>query len=344
MRTATAGSDEDPERKRLRRRLKALSNENQQLINAIRQVLVAIDQMPDELKRRLEVLCRLAEGRSETMAEITAQAVKELREITDLPMMLCKQALVDAGGDQKKAIQILKEQVGKVREKRAENATLEGRIFTLVKPDGSEAVMVEVQCESAPVATGQNLAEFGALLTKQLLEGPGAKTADELLAQPSPDKSGRKLSDIWDDLVNKIREKIVVNRIARVLGPVGEYVHHNGKNGVLFVAEGANKTAPVLRDVAMHIAALRPSYANPEDVDAAIVQAERDRLTADAKKSGKPDNIVEKIVDGQLKKFYNDQGVLVAQPFAKDDSKTVSQALAESGLKAKAFERWVIGV
>lgn len=278
------------------------------------------------------------------MAEITAQAVKELREITDLPMMLCKKALVDAGGDQKKAIQLLKEQVGKVREKRAENATLEGRIFTLVRPDGSEAAMVEVQCESAPVAGGEDMTEFGTLLVKQLLEGPGAKTSEELLAQPAPDNSGRKLGEIWDDMTNKIREKIVVNRVARVPGPVGAYVHHDGKNGVLFLASGENKTAAVLREVAMHIAALRPTVTNPEDLDKAVVQAERDKLTAEAKKSGKPDNIVEKIVDGRMKTFYNDQGVLVAQPFAKDDSKTVSQALAEHGLKAKSFERWVIGV
>ncbi|MGE3316144.1 MAG: translation elongation factor Ts [Planctomycetaceae bacterium] len=321
-----------------------LERENQLLINTIRRVLVALDRMPDQLKWRLEELRELAEGRSETMAEISAQAVKELREITDLPMMTCKKALVDAGGDQKKAIQILKEQVGKVREKRAENATLEGRIFTLVREDGSEAAMVEVQCESAPVATGQNLSDFGSLLVKQLLEGPGAKNAEELLAQPAPDKSGRKLSELWDDIVNKIREKIVVNRVARVPGPVGAYVHHDGKNGVLFMATGANKTAPVLRDVAMHIAALRPSFTNPEDLDKAVVQAERDRLTAEAKKSGKPDNIIEKIVDGRMKTFYNDQGVLVAQPFAKDDSKTVSQALAEHGLTATSFERWVIGV
>ena len=144
------------------------------------------------------------------MAEISAQAVKELREITDLPMMRCKKALQEAGGDQKQAIEILKRDVGKVREKRAENATLEGRMFTLVRDDGSEAAMVEVQCESAPVAGGQNFGQFGTLLVKQLLEGPGAKTPEELLAQPAPDKSDRTLGEIWDDLVNKIREKIVV--------------------------------------------------------------------------------------------------------------------------------------
>ena len=278
------------------------------------------------------------------MADISAQAVKDLREITDLPMMLCKKALIEAGGDQKKAIEILKREVGKVREKRAENATLEGKIFTLVRDDGSEAAMVEVQCESAPVAAGQEFGEFGTLLAKQLLEGPGAKTSEALLPQPAPGKSGRTLNDIWDELVNKIREKIVVSRVARVTGPVGAYVHHDGKTGVLFQATGENKKATVLRDVAMHIAALKPTVTNPEDLDKAVVQAERDRLAAEAKKTGKPENIIEKIVDGRMKSFYNDQGVLVVQPFAKDENKTVSQALAEQGLKATSFLRWVIGV
>jgi elongation factor Ts len=303
-----------------------------------------LDQLPDPWKQQFEELRREADRRSETMAEITAQAVKELREITDLPMMTCKKALVEAEGDQQKAIEILKREVGKVREKRAENATLEGRIFTLVRDDGSEAAMVEVQCESAPVAGGEDMAKFGSLLVKQLLEGSGAAAPEELLSQQSPDGSGRTLNDHWDDLVNKIREKIVVTRIGRLNGPVGAYVHHDGKTGVLFQASGESKTAPILRDVAMHIAALKPTVTNSDDLDASVVKTERDRLTDEAKKSGKPDNIVEKIVDGRMKTFFVEQGVLVSQPFAKDDSKTVSQALAEQGLKATSFLRWVIGL
>lgn len=275
------------------------------------------------------------------MAEITAAAVKSLREKTDLPMMLCKKALTEADGDEAKAIEILKSQVKGLREKRAENATSEGRIFTRVAEDGSEAVMVEVQCESAPVANGVDMAQFGDQLTEVLLNGPGASTPEELLAQPAP--GGSTLNDVFDSLVNKIREKIVVARVARVSGPVGAYVHHDGKTGVLFQATGENKTAPVLRDVAMHIAAMKPMVCNPEDLDPALIKEERDKLTAEAKASGKPDNIIEKIVDGRMKNFYDLQGVLSVQPFAKDDSKTVAQALAEAGLKPKSFIRWVLG-
>ncbi len=278
------------------------------------------------------------------MAEISAGAVKALRDKTGMPMMDCKTALSEAGGDEKKAISILKEKSGKVMLKRAENATSEGKIFALVAKDGSKGAMVEVQCESPPVADAVDFVAFGKALVTQLLEGPGATIAEALLSQPAPDKSGKTLKDILDDLIGRIREKIVVARVARVEGPVAAYVHHDGKNAALFQATGEKTTADVLRDVAMHIVAMRPTVVNVEDLNPADVQAERDRLTKEAKASGKPDNVIDKIVDGRLKTYYKDEaGVLVAQGFAKDQTKTVSQALAEQGLKAKAFTRWVLG-
>jgi elongation factor Ts len=277
------------------------------------------------------------------MSEISAAAVKALRDKTDLPMMLCKKALIEAEGDEEKAKEILKREGLKVKEKRADNPTEEGRIFTSVAADGDEAVMVEVVCESPPVATGQDMARFGEKLVKQFLLGPGATTPDELLAQKDPDGSGKPLAELFDEMVNKIREKIVVTRVARMKGPVGAYVHHDHKTGVLFQASGSKKTVPVLKDVAMHIAALKPVVCYPEELDPGLVEKERERLREAAKKSGKPDNIVDKIVEGQLKTFYNEAGVLTFQPFAKEQSKTVSQVLAEQGLKAASFMRWVIG-
>lgn len=276
------------------------------------------------------------------MADISAAAVKQLREMTDLPMMECKKALTEAGGDQEKAIAILKENFKKVQLKRADNETSEGRIFVASKPDGSLAAMVAIVCESAPVATGASLNEFGTLCVQQLLEGPGAGTPEELLSQKAPGGSGKKLNELFEDMVNKIREKIVVKYADRADGPVGVYVHHDGKTGVLFQGTGKADVG-ILRDVAMHIAALRPAYVNADAVDKAAVQAERDRLSAEAKATGKPDNIIEKMVDGRMKNFYVEQGVLEYQPFAKDDTKAVSQALAEKGLKAKAFTLRKIG-
>lgn len=276
------------------------------------------------------------------MAEITAAAVKALREKTDLPMMECKKALSEAGGDEAKAIEILREQFKKVQVKRADNATLEGRIFLATRNGSAEAAMVEIQCESAPVATGEVLRDFGQSLADQLLNGPGASTPAELMAQ-KPAGASRTFQESYEEIVNKIREKIVVNRIARVTGPVGGYVHHDFKTAVLFIARGTPATPEILRDVAMHIAALRPAVATAEEVDPAVVEAERKRLTDEARASGKPENIIGKMVDGRMKVFYSEQGVLLFQPFARDDSKTVGQALTEAGLQVSSFLRWQVG-
>jgi elongation factor Ts len=277
------------------------------------------------------------------MSAVTAAAVKELREKTNLPMMDCKKALVEADGDEAKAIEILREQFKKIQMKRADNATSEGQILVVFKDDGSEAAMVELQCESAPVASSEGFQSLARQCANQLLNGPGATTPEELMAQPAPEVAGKTLQEVWEDLTNQIREKMVLAKVARVSGPVGGYVHHDGKTGSLCLAEGDSDKTDVLRDVAMHIAALNPGCCHPEELDAAEVDAERARLTDEAIASGKPENIVEKIVDGQMKKFYNEKGVLTFQAFAKDDSKLVSQAMAESGFKVKSFIRWVLG-
>jgi elongation factor Ts len=277
------------------------------------------------------------------MAEITAQAVKELRDLTDLPMMDVKRALVDANGDRDRAIELLKERNKKVMLKRLENATSEGLVRVGTSADGSIGAMVELQCESAPVAKADDFVFLADQLVKQLLAGPGAKTPEELLSQPAPDRPGQKLSDLLEEVVGKIREKMVVARVLRVAGPVGAYAHHDGKTGVLFNAAGEKKNVPVLKDVAMHIASMKPLVTHPEELPPEQVATERSRLTAEAAASGKPANIVDKIVDGRMKTYFAENGVLTNQLFVKDDSKTVSQALAESGLKASGFTRWILG-
>ena len=154
------------------------------------------------------------------MAEISATAVRELRERTGLPMMKCKEALVANNGDTEAAVQWLKSQVKGLLEKRGENATTEGQVKILVRPDGSEAVMIEIQCESPPVATGEDMNHFADELARQLLDGPGADTPEALLSQAAPSHSGQTLNDLYEDMINRIREKIVVSRVARVKGPV----------------------------------------------------------------------------------------------------------------------------
>lgn len=277
------------------------------------------------------------------MAEISAQAVKALRDKTNLPLMEVKKALIEANGDEARAIEILREAFKKIQIKRAENVTSEGLVRVLVAEDGSRGAMIELQCESAPVAKAEDFVLLADQCVKQLLNGPGADSPDALLAQPAPDRKGLTLQQLLEDVVNKIREKIVLARILRVDGPVGGYAHHDGKTGVLFRAEGANKTAAVLKDVAMHVASMRPIATFPEELPADDVAKERARLSQEAAASGKPANIIEKIVDGRMKTYYAEQGVLTFQLFVKDDSKTVNQALAEQGLKAAGFTRWLLG-
>ena len=276
------------------------------------------------------------------MAEITAAAVKALRERTDLPMMDCKKALVEADGDMEAAVEILKSQHKKIMDKRADNVTAEGAIAFAIAEDGSRGAMIELQCESAPVAANDEFVGLANACAQQLLNGGGAATPDELLDQ-TPEGADASLRQTWEELVNKIREKIVLGKVVSVEGPVAGYVHHDGKTGVLFQASGENGTADVLRDVAMHIAALKPTVVAESELDQAAVDAERARLTDEAKATGKPDNIIGKIVDGRMKNFYVEQGVLLHQAFAKEDSKTVSQVLAEDGLTAVGFTRWILG-
>lgn len=277
------------------------------------------------------------------MAEITAEAVRELRAKTDLPLMDCKRALTEANGDENLAIEILRKAGLKAATKRADNATDEGKFFLATTADGSAAALVEVLCESAPVAKSDDFNNFGTQCATQALNGPGAATAEELLAQPNPSNAGQKLNDLLLDVINKIREKIVVGRIWKIAGPVGGYVHHDGKTASIFQAKGAGSKLDVLKDVAMQVTAMQPKVTLSSELDPAMIATERDRLMEEGKASGKPVNIVEKMVEGRLKTFYRDNGVLVDQMFVKDDTKTVSKALADAGFEAVGFKRVVLG-
>jgi elongation factor Ts len=244
-----------------------------------------------------------------------------------------------------KAVAWLKERNKGKLEERAGNITAEGRMFVAVAPDNSAAALVEIQCESAPVATSESLRELGDALAKEEL-ACGAKTPDELLSRPAPGGKGT-LRDLYDETAGKIREKIVVARVTKVAGPVVSYVHHDGKTAALFQAEptkaGGQPDLDLMRDVAMHVVAMRSKVASPDQLDASAVSAEKERLMAEARATGKPENVLEKIVEGRMKNFYADQGVLTQQLFVKDDTKTISQALAEKGLQTKGFVLWSLG-
>ncbi|MGL4512543.1 MAG: translation elongation factor Ts [Lacipirellulaceae bacterium] len=274
------------------------------------------------------------------MAEITAALVKELRDETQLPMMDCKKALVEAGGDKEAAKQALREKGVKLMDGRRDRATEEGRIAAYASIAGKVGAIIELQVESAPVATNEDVIRLANDLAKQLATGPGAATADALWDQPSPSDAGKTLREVKEVLENRIREVFKLARVHRVAGPCGAYVHFDGKSGVLLEVEGG--TDEVAKDVSMHVAAMKPLATNADELDPADVARERATLVEAARAEGKPDNIIEKMVDGRMRNYYAEK-VLSEQPFVKDDKQTVGKYAAAAGMKLKGFSMWRLG-
>src|SRR5687768_8077441 len=226
------------------------------------------------------------------MAEITAALVRQLREETGLPMMDCKQALSETGGDLTAAKDIMRKKGLKLQEGRGGRDTSFGRFGIYAGVDKKAGAIVELKCESAPVAGSEEFIRLANALAQQLATGPGAKTADELLDQKSPAHPGKTLREVKDDMFNRIREVFNVGRLARLDGSSGGYSHNAGTvSGVIVQVEGGTDEAA--KDVSMHIAAMRPLAVNKEEVDPAIVDKERAILREQALSEGKPANIVD---------------------------------------------------
>jgi elongation factor Ts len=273
------------------------------------------------------------------VVEISAAAVKSLREQTGLPMMDCKKALVEAGGDAEAAVDWLRKHGKKTMEKRVGRETSFGRIAVEADLAAGRGAMVELQCESAPVAGHEEFMGLARDLVRQLATGPGAATPEELLTQPSPGRPGT-LRDQVDDLSNRIREVFRLARITRIDGPCGGYAHHNGALGVLVEVEGGS--AELAKDVCMHIAFSQPSVVAREALDPVLVAKEREIEMERARQEGKPEKVLGKIVDGRMKDFFA-RHCLLEQPFVKDASQTVGQLAAAGGMKIIRFVRWEIG-
>ena len=276
------------------------------------------------------------------MAEITAEAVKKLRDRTGIQMMKCKAALQKADGDMEKAIEILrKENVGAVA-KLAEREAGEGRIGVYIDPVKQVGALVELRCETAPVAKSEMFVKLANDLAKQVALQE-ATTSEALLAQPYVDDPKKTVNDRLAEVAGLMRENMKPVRMARLAGgPVGSYVHHDGSVGVLVLVEGAKGDVQLLRDVAMHITAKNPAAALREHVPQATVDKEMEIARAQAAATGKPANIVEKIAEGKMKTWYA-ENVLAEQPFVKDDSKTVGDLLKAAGLKLVKFVRLRVG-
>jgi len=274
------------------------------------------------------------------MADISAAAVKALRQRTGLPMMECKRALQETGGAVDAAIDYLRKQGKKTMEGRAGRETSCGRMGVFADVDKGVGALVELQCESAPVAGSDDFIQFATDLATQLATGPGAASVDELLSQSSPGKSGSTLGQQKDDIENRMREVIKINRIRRIDGPCGGYAHHTGTHGVLMEVEGGSQQ--LANEFCMHVAAMRPTALNTADLAPEVIDKEREILRAAALQEGKPENIVDKMVEGRLRSFY-EQCVLTEQPFVKDDKKTVGKTAKEAGMKIAQFVHWELG-
>lgn len=274
------------------------------------------------------------------MAEITAALVKAFRERTGLPLMDCKQALTEAGGDEEKAVNILRQRGEKLGDKRADRETAFGRFGIYAGTNKTSGAIVELKCESAPVTQNEEFIQLANDLAEALAK-TDVKTADELLKLSSPSKPGLTVGEQMAELFNRIREKFEVGRFARFEGACGGYSHNSGTvAGVLLQIKGGTDEAA--KDVAMHVAAMRPAALTTAELDPAVVDKERTALREAALKEGKPAAIVDKMVEGRLKQYYAER-VLLEQPFVKDDKQSVGQYAKGVGLEVTKFVHYVLG-
>ncbi len=283
--------------------------------------------------------------------EITAEMVKTLRDKTDAGMMDCKKALKETNGDLEEAIAYLRQKGLAVASKRAGRATSEGTVWAHIAPDHQSGVLLEVNCESDFVAKTDSFQELGSRLAEQLAAA-ALETVEELLTQPAAHQPDLTVSDYVNEVIAKTGEKCHVRRFVRYQGDlVAAYIHHGGKIGVMLELSGAGAAPEALaaaKDLAMQVAAANPLSVSRDEVDADTVAKEKAIYAAQAAESGKPANIIEKMVVGRLEKFYKEV-CLLQQPFVKNPDQTVTQFLKEVGqklgkdLQVKRFTRYQVG-
>lgn len=270
------------------------------------------------------------------MAQITASMVKELREKTDAPMMECKKALTEAEGDMARAEEILRVKLGNKANKAATRVTAEGLIGLYISSDSKRGALVEVNCETDFVAKNDDFVGFITQVSELVAEQSPTDVAalSELPLGEGTVESTRAA------LVGKIGENISVRRFQRfeTSNQLASYVH-GGKIGVLVEFAGAEEVG---KDLAMHIAATKPKALDANGVAPADIAAERSVAELKAAESGKPAEIVTKMVEGSVQKFLKEV-TLLSQPFVKNDKQSVEQMLKEKGASISGFALYVVG-
>lgn len=272
------------------------------------------------------------------MAEITASMVKELREATGLGMMDCKKALAETDGDFKAAEELLRIKSGAKASKAASRVAAEGVVGSFISVDGKTGALVEVNCETDFVAKNDDLLAFAKNVAQAAAQNNPADVA-ALTAGNLPD--GGNVEEVRKALIMKLGENINVRRFVRysTAGKLAAYLH-GSKIGVLVDLTGGADTLG--KDLAMHIAASKPICVSKDQVPQELLDNERKIYTAQAAESGKPANIVEKMVDGRIAKYLAEV-TLLGQPFVKDPDTLVEKLLAAQGAKVNAFQMFVVG-
>lgn len=271
------------------------------------------------------------------MAQITAALVKELREITGAGMMDCKKALVECEGDKDKAIDYLREKGIAKAAKKAGRIASEGVVAAAVTADGKTACIVEINSETDFVAKNENFQN----LVKKIAEHIVACKPADMDALNASKMDGKTVAEVMTEAVASIGEKLSLRRFEVYTtedGQLATYIHMGGKIGVIVELSGGDATLG--KDVAMQIAAAKPQCIGREDVDQEALAHEREVLRKQALEEGKPEKIVEKMVDGRINKYYKEV-CLVEQEFVKDSDKTIKDILA--GVEVRRFARFEMG-
>lgn len=272
---------------------------------------------------------------------ISASVVKELRDRTGCGMMECKKALTDTGGDIEAAIELMRKSGQAKAAKKAGRIAAEGTILIKQNAAGTQAAMVEINCETDFVAKDANFQAFANAVTERVLSCD-VQTVEELLLQPLGETDPQTVNEAREALIAKIGENINVRRFIRYhtkQGHLASYRHGN-RIGVMVELRGGNEVLG--KDIAMHIAASNPICVAADDVPADLLAKEREIYRAQVLDSGKPADIVEKIVDGRMRKYLGEV-TLLGQPFVKDPEMTVGKLLDQAKAEAVRFQRFEVG-
>jgi elongation factor Ts len=274
---------------------------------------------------------------------ISAADVKALRERTNLPLMDCKAALTEVGGDMDKAVDLLRKKFANATAKFAAREAAEGRVAVYVDNAKKVGAILEVRCETAPVVKSDAFVAMANDIVRHIADKNPADVATLLTQEIA---AGKTVQDRISEVIGLIRENMKIERFKRLDGTFGEYVHHDGSVGVLLQIDGGAGDPTLLRDISMHVAARSPMAALRESVPADIVAKEteiaKEQLANDPKNKNKPANIMEKILEGKIKTWYA-ENVLIDQLFVKDDSKTIADLFKSMGVTLKGFTRYRIG-